>query len=271
MASYPRTVTPGIRCYSAAPGIDLYHGDCRDVIAYLQDVGPTEIADLVLTDPPYGIGYQNARGRKIANDEQAPLWCIPLMEACLKPDSAMLCFTGAKVRDVWLGAMQDVGLRVTSVDLDKGRLTLGDRRAGRRFGEHLLVGYKGTPRRRKWVDYGQFNTMGVDDTVVFLDYTEDHPEWEMPIPMDRDREDGHPTPKPPLTMERALMNYTGDSDLVLDPFMGGAPVGIAALRLGRRYIGIESEAEHFHRAVRNLQREVARQNAVRRAQLVSTG
>lgn len=119
--------------------------------------------------------------------------------------------------------------------------------------------------------YRQFNTVRVDDIVVFLDYTEDHPEWEMPILMDRDREDGHPTPKPPLTMERGLVKYTGPGDLVLDPVTGDAPVGIAALRLQRRYIGIEYEAEHFHRAVRNLQREVARQNTGRRAQLVSNG
>jgi len=271
VAGYPRTLTPGIRCYSPAPGIDLYHGDCRTVVAYLQDIGSTQTADLVLTDPPYGIGYRNARGKKIANDEQAPLWCIPLMEACLKPDSAMLCFTGAKVHDVWQRTMEDAGFRVTCVDLDKGRLTLGDRRAGRRFGEHLLVGYKGTPRPRRWVDYGQFNTMSVEDTVVFLDYTQDHPEWEMHIPMERDREDGHPTPKPPLTMERALMNYTDVGDLVLDPFMGGSPVGIAALRLQRRYIGIEMDPEHYNRAVRNLQREVALQEIVCRARSQITG
>jgi len=89
--------------------------------------------------------------------------------------------------------------------------------------------------------------------------------------MERDREDGHPTPKPPLTMERALMNYTDVGDLVLDPFMGGSPVGIAALRLQRRYIGIEMDPEHYNRAVRNLQREVALQEIVCRARSQITG
>lgn len=47
--------------YYDEDGITIYHGDCREILPHLPKV------DLVLTDPPYGIG--EARGKK--QDEMA--------------------------------------------------------------------------------------------------------------------------------------------------------------------------------------------------------
>lgn len=44
--------------------ITLYHGDCRDVLGELPELG----ADLLLTDPPYGMGYQNKAGTSVRAD-----------------------------------------------------------------------------------------------------------------------------------------------------------------------------------------------------------
>ncbi len=45
----------------------IYHGDCLEILPHLEPV------DLVLTDPPYGIGYKSGRKstipRKIAGDD----------------------------------------------------------------------------------------------------------------------------------------------------------------------------------------------------------
>src|SRR4029077_8454374 len=47
-----------IKPYYEEPGITLYHGDCRDILPHLEPV------DLVLTDPPYGIGvHKGFKGR----------------------------------------------------------------------------------------------------------------------------------------------------------------------------------------------------------------
>lgn len=58
----------------------------------------------------------------------------------------------------------------------------------------------------------------------------------------------HPTQKPAELMEIFIANSTQHGDVVVDPFMGSGSTGVAALRLGRRFIGIESDAKHFDTA-----------------------
>ena len=52
--------------YYEESGITIYHGDCREILPQLPKV------DLVLTDPPYGIGKWNATGgQSLSADEAA--------------------------------------------------------------------------------------------------------------------------------------------------------------------------------------------------------
>lgn len=52
---------------------------------------------------------------------------------------------------------------------------------------------------------------------------------------------GHPTPKPLDLMLALIEDFTDPDDVVLDAFAGSGTTGVAALRLGRRFIGIERE------------------------------
>jgi DNA modification methylase len=54
----------------------------------------------------------------------------------------------------------------------------------------------------------------------------------------------HPTQKPMRIMEWCL-GFLPNSETILDPFMGSGTTGVAALNLGRKFIGIEKEAEYF--------------------------
>jgi len=49
----------------------------------------------------------------------------------------------------------------------------------------------------------------------------------------------HPTPKPVELVEHFLRLHTKPGDVVLDPFAGSGPVGVACAKLDRRYIGFE--------------------------------
>lgn len=62
----------------------------------------------------------------------------------------------------------------------------------------------------------------------------------------------HPTQKPVQVMEWAIMQLPDGSDTILDPFMGSGTTGIAALNLGRKFIGIEREPAYFEAACRRL-------------------
>ena len=67
----------------------------------------------------------------------------------------------------------------------------------------------------------------------------------------------HPHQKPLALMERLVKLLTAEGDTVLDPFMGVGTTGVAAVRLGRAFIGIEIESPFFalaqHRIAEALQ------------------
>lgn len=55
----------------------------------------------------------------------------------------------------------------------------------------------------------------------------------------------HPTEKPVELMQYYVENSSSDGELVLDPFMGSGPTGVACLNSGRDFIGIELDEEYF--------------------------
>ena len=64
------------------------------------------------------------------------------------------------------------------------------------------------------------------------------------------KEFGHPTVKPDELMAKILRNVAGDR--ICDPFMGTGSTGVAALRAGKRFFGIEHNPKHFETAVRRI-------------------
>ena len=79
--------------------------------------------------------------------------------------------------------------------------------------------------------------------------------WRLPAIAPWEKTCGkHPTQKPLALVVRAILACTRAGDLVLDPFAGSSTTGIAALLTGRRFVGVEKEAEY-------LQMSVARHDA----------
>lgn len=62
----------------------------------------------------------------------------------------------------------------------------------------------------------------------------------------------HPTQKPVALMERIIKLISDESDIILDPFMGGGSTGIACINTNRKFIGIELDDEYFDIAVRRV-------------------
>jgi DNA modification methylase len=80
--------------------------------------------------------------------------------------------------------------------------------------------------------------------------------YPYPTAIDRDRsgldERMHTTQKPVALMEALIADFTEPGELVLDPFAGSGTTGVAALRLGRRFLGWEKDAEHHRVASQRL-------------------
>lgn len=62
----------------------------------------------------------------------------------------------------------------------------------------------------------------------------------------------HPTQKPVPLLEYLIRTYTNPGETVLDPTMGSGSTGVAAANTGRRFIGIELDAQYFQIAQRRI-------------------
>lgn len=62
----------------------------------------------------------------------------------------------------------------------------------------------------------------------------------------------HPTQKPVALLERIIKSSTKENAVVLDPFTGSSTTGVAAINLGRRFIGIDREKEYLDLSKKRL-------------------
>lgn len=66
----------------------------------------------------------------------------------------------------------------------------------------------------------------------------------------------HPTQKP-LAVMKWCIEQAGTPQTILDPFMGSGTTGVAAIQLGRKFIGIEREKKYFDIACKRIEQAVA--------------
>lgn len=75
--------------------------------------------------------------------------------------------------------------------------------------------------------------------------------WESSLTKPSEKKQGkHPTQKPIEILEKLIFASTDEGDLILDPFNGSGTTGIAASRLNRKYIGIDTEKEFLDLTIR---------------------
>ena len=233
----------------------LYLADCLAVLPTL----PSASVRLLWTDPPYGHnnhdgdfnarlnGHRGIEGAPIANDSPEAMRAV--VDGALKAAVPLLaddccccccCCGGGGPRPTfaWVADRMDRdGLQFFhSVIWDKLNPGLGWR--FRRRHEMVMVAHKA----------GGKLSWAVDGRAV--------PNiWEGMPPRERQ----HPNEKPERLPAHFIELTTGVGDLVLDPFMGSGTTGAAALRLGRRFIGIEIDDGYFRTACRRIA-EAARQS-----------
>jgi DNA modification methylase len=72
-----------------------------------------------------------------------------------------------------------------------------------------------------------------------LEYIDDH------IISQKPNKEDHKWAQSPIEAEHVIKRLTVENQIVLDPFMGSGTTGIAALKLGRKFIGIDIEKKSF--------------------------
>jgi site-specific DNA-methyltransferase (adenine-specific) len=90
------------------------------------------------------------------------------------------------------------------------------------------------------------------DKELFMSCTLDV--WK--VPPERARRVGHPAPFPVEIPFRLIQLYTFKADVVLDPFIGSGTTAVAATRIGRRFVGYDTDSGYIERAKRRISEEV---------------
>lgn len=210
---------PTIKPLSAFLGRVL-HGDCIQVMRTM----PSASVDLVVTDPPYLVNYKPRDGRRCAGDADnswlQPSFCE--MFRVLKPNSLVATFYGWPWIDQFMVAWRKAGFRpVSHLTWTKEHSS----RSGYTEGHHE-VGYllaKGKP-------------------VMPMKPVSDVLPWKYT------GNSLHPNQKPVCALTPLIEAFSQLGGIVLDPFAGSGTTGEASRLLGRRFILIEKEAQHCHRA-----------------------
>ena len=78
--------------------------------------------------------------------------------------------------------------------------------------------------------------------------------WSIPSTPKREKFFGqHPTQKPLELLMRLVALCTNEGDFVLDPFCGSGTTGVAAVTLGRKFVGIDLDKDHLELARRRIE------------------
>jgi site-specific DNA-methyltransferase (adenine-specific)/modification methylase len=70
-------------------------------------------------------------------------------------------------------------------------------------------------------------------------------------------ERGHPCPRPLDQVTHIINQWVRPNSICLDPFMGSGTTGVAAIQLGRKFIGIEREPKYFDIACKRIEQAAA--------------
>lgn len=223
--------------YYSESGIEIYHGDCREILVAFPLVRNTSFVDLVLTDPPYGIN-NNADYTRFTNGAFVHNRNFSEFEN-IKGDSQP--FDPAKFLDFAQVIM--FGANCFSDKLPLGSWLVWNKKPDANLGNFL------GDCEVAWKKGGH----GV--------YLFNHV-WDG---CNRQTERGvtlHPNQKPLSLITWCILNHSKDAQTILDPFMGSGTTLRAAKDLGRKAIGIEIEEKYCEIAANRLRQEVLKFEAV---------
>lgn len=236
----------------------LICGDATDPAA-VRAVLEGQSADLVLTDPPYGVDYEAAGGEKIQNDDLAEDALQELLERALGNAAAsaaagvpIYVFHAETTVVAFRHALNNAGWRYAQTLIwVKNQLVLG-RQDYQWQHEPILYGWKPGAAHRWYADAAE-TTIVLDDSVDYRklskpDLVQLAQDFRGGVPTSVIREakpavsDLHPTMKPVRLLERLIRNSSKRGDTILDPFAGAGATLIAADKLGRRACLVEIDA-----------------------------
>ncbi len=217
------------------PTVDLRLGDCLDVMRSME----TGSVDAVVTDPPFGIGFDYSGKREVAsNPADYWAWLSPVYAECrrvVRP-GGLLAFWQAQLNFRhfwdWFGPTIHIYAACKNfVQLRKTPVNYGY--------DPVVMDYApgATPLRpakpRRSIDFFVANTAAVVSKPGRI-------------------EKGHPCPRPLDQVVEIIDNFALPGGTILDPFAGSGTTALACMMTGRNFIGVEIDPGYHAIARRRI-------------------
>ena len=204
--------------------VKLWLGDCLEVMQSWED----GVVDAVVTDPPYGMNYDTS-SRRFSKGKGAHHAAAPRVIGDARPFDPTPLLTFPSVT-VW-------GSNHYASRLPIGTTLVWQKKNAEKFGQVLSDAEIGWEKG----GHGVYLFRAVWDGCA------------------RETENGihlHPTQKPVALMQWCIARK--ESQTIADPFMGSGTTGVAAVRLGRQFWGVEIDPGYFEIAKKRIQDELNR-------------
>jgi site-specific DNA-methyltransferase (adenine-specific) len=228
---------------------------------------PEGIFDLIFADPPYflsngGITCQGGKMATVdkgawdkslgvnANHEFNLAW-LSRCQKLLKPNGSLwVSGTHHGIHSVGF-AMQQLGMKILN-DITWEKPNPPPNLSCRYFthATETIIWAVKHPKAKHLFNYDLLKTANHGKQMKSL--------WTIPAPTSQEKKLGkHPTQKPLALLERIISACTAPGHWVFDPFLGSGTTGVAALKLGRYFVGTELEADFIKLSIDRLEDAIA--------------
>jgi site-specific DNA-methyltransferase (adenine-specific) len=250
------------RLHGPASLSDVENATINQDLFDVLDLLPSACVDLLFIDPPYNLTrrYNSGQFTRLPPEEYVvwmDSWLSRLVRTLKPTGSAYICADwgsssavstvaaryltirnritwerekgrGAKAN--WKNCSEDIWYCTRS---DSFTFNLDAVKVKRR----VIAPYKDANGRPKdWLEDEEGCWRTTHPSNLWTDITV--PFWSMPENTE------HPTQKPEKLLAKVLLASSNPGDLVLDPFVGSGTTSVVAKKLGRRYVGVESDVEY---------------------------
>lgn len=245
----------------------LFKANCVDLLNHLAEAEPQGCVDMIFADPPYflsngGISCQSGKmvsvnkgnwdkSRGPNQNHEFNLQWLAACQRVLKPNGT-IWVSGTSHIIYSIGfAMQQLGFKILN-DITWVKPAPPPNLSCRYFthaAETVIWAAKNLSSRHLF-HYQKMREMAGGKQMKSVWY-------KIATPSNIEKEFGkHPTQKPVELLERILLANSNPEDLILDPFMGSGTTGVAALQMGRKFIGVDLEEQYINLAVKRIARAI---------------
>lgn len=204
--------------------IDLRQGDCMKIMKTI----PNKSIDCIITDSPYGFGYQS----NMKKNKDLPMfydrntsWLNEWLYSAnklLKDDGHLYMFAPVQKIDEFKQKIENFFIIKNILIWDKKTFGMGDL-LGQYAPSYEFIVFAVKEQGRRLNGQRERDILSFSRTKCEL----------------------HPTQKPVDLLEYLVRKSTKENEVVMDCFMGSGSTGVACLNTNRNFIGIELDEKYF--------------------------